>query len=124
MSNFEWQTYLEIRGEGQFDVARSAWCADYNEASSFLDLLTSTHGSNDGKYSNEEYDALMRASKTSEDPNAQYTAAEQIAYEDMAIAPIYHYANTFLLSEEIKGWPYGNAENNWYSKNFYRVAAD
>ena len=124
MSNFEWQTYLDIRRDGQFDVARSAWCADYNEASSFLDLLTSAHGSNDGKYSNEEYDALMRASKTSDDPNAQYSEAELIAYEDMAIAPIYHYANTFLLSEEIKGWPYENAENNWYSKNFYRVAAD
>jgi oligopeptide transport system substrate-binding protein len=124
MSNFEWQTYLDIRRDGQFDVARSAWCADYNEASSFLDLLTSAHGSNDGKYSNEEYDALMRASKTSDDPNEQYSEAELIAYEDMAIAPIYHYANTFLLSEEIKGWPYENAENNWYSKNFYRVAAD
>ncbi len=40
----------------------------------------------------------------------------------MAIAPIYHYANTFLLSGDIKGWPYDNVENNWYSENLYRVA--
>jgi len=124
LSNFEWQTYLEIRRDGQFDLARSAWCADYNEASTFLDLLTTTHGSNDGKFSNAEYDALMRASKTSDNPNAQYTQAEKIAYEEMAIAPIYHYANTFLLHESIRGWPYNNAENNWYSNNFYRVAGD
>ena len=123
LANYEWQTYLEIRRDGQFDVARSAWCADYNEASTFLDLLTTTHGSNDGKYSNAEVDALMRASKTSANANEQYTQVEKILYEDMAIAPIYHYANTFLLNEEIKGWPYNNAENNWYSKNFYRVAA-
>ncbi|MEL6204906.1 MAG: peptide ABC transporter substrate-binding protein [Pseudomonadota bacterium] len=122
LSNFEWQTYLEIRRDGQFDVARSAWCADYNEASSFLDLLTTPHGSNDGKYSNEQVDALMRESKTSENPNAQYTEVEAILADEMAVAPIYHYANTFLLDDTIKGWPYNNAENNWYSKNFYRVA--
>ena len=40
----------------------------------------------------------------------------------MAIIPIYHYANTFLLSADIRGWPYDNVENNWYSRNLYRVA--
>lgn len=122
MENMEWQTYLEVRGEQQFDVARSAWCGDYNEASTFLDLVTTTHGSNDGKYSNEKVDELMRASKTSADPQAAYTEVEQILADEMGIMPIYHYANTFLLSSDIKGWPYNNVENNWYSKNFYRVA--
>ncbi|MEM9248404.1 MAG: ABC transporter substrate-binding protein, partial [Pseudomonadota bacterium] len=124
LSNFEWKTYLEIRRDGQFDVARSAWCADYNEASSFLDLMTTPHGSNDGKFSNETVDALMRESKTSDNPNAQYTDVEKVLYEEMAVAPIYHYANTFLLNDDIKGWPYNNAENNWYSKNFYRIASE
>ena len=125
LANYEWQTYLDVRRNGEgYDMARSAWCADYNEASSFLDLLTTPHGSNSSKYSNPDYDAVMAASKTSDTPNEQYTQAEQILYEDMAIAPIYHYANTFLLDESIKGWPYNNAENNWYSKNFYRVAGD
>jgi oligopeptide transport system substrate-binding protein len=122
LENMEWKTYLNVRRDGQFDVARSAWCADYNEASTFLDLLTTTHGSNDGKFSDAEYDALMLASKTSDNPNEMYTKAEQIISDDSAIAPIYHYANTFLLSDDIKGWPYNNAENNWYSKDMYRVA--
>ncbi len=122
LENMEWKTYLNVRRDGQFDLARSAWCADYNEASTFLDLLTTTHGSNDGKFSNAEYDSLMTASKTSDNPNEMYTKAEKIISDESAIAPIYHYANTFLLSEDIKGWPYNNAENNWYSKDFYRVA--
>jgi oligopeptide transport system substrate-binding protein len=120
--NMEWQTYLEVRGEQKFDLARSAWCGDYNEASTFLDLVTTTHGANDGKYSNPKVDDLMRASKVSADPQASYTEVEQILADEMAIIPIYHYANTFLLSEDLKGWPYNNVENNWYSKNFYRVA--
>ena len=122
LANFEWKTYPKFRANQEFDVARSAWCGDYNEASTFLDLLTTTHGSNDGKYSNEEVDRLMRASKTAANPADIYAEVERILADDMAIAPIYHYANAFLLSADIKGWPYDNVENNWYSKNLYRVA--
>ncbi len=122
LANFEWKTYLNIRKNREFDVARSAWCGDYNEASTFLDLLTTTHGANDGGYSSEKVDALMRESRTAKDPAAIYARVEQILAEDMAIVPIYHYANTFLLKSDIKGWPYNNVENNWYSKNLYRVA--
>ena len=122
LANFEWKTYLGIRRGQEFDVARSGWCGDYNEASTFLDLLTTTHGSNDGKYSNERVDELMRASKTADDPSGIYAEVERIVAEDMAIIPIYHYANTFLLSADIRGWPYDNVENNWYSKNLYRAA--
>ena len=122
LANFEWKTYLTIRSSQEFDLARSGWCGDYNEASTFLDLLTTTHGANDGKYSNERVDELMRASKTAEDPNDMYSQVEQILADDMAIIPIYHYANTFLLSADIKGWPYNNVENNWYAKNLYRIA--
>ena len=122
LANFEWKTYLGIRRGQEFDLARSGWCGDYNEASTFLDLLTTTHGSNDGKYSNPRVDELMRASKTEEEPGATYAEVEGILADDMAIIPIYHYANTFLLSADIRGWPYDNVENNWYSKNLYRVA--
>ena len=122
LANFEWKTYLGIRSNQEFDLARSGWCGDYNEASTFLDLLTTTHGANDGKYSNGRVDELMRASKTAQNPNEMYGEVERILAEDMAIIPIYHYANTFLLSADIKGWPYENVENNWYSKNLYRIA--
>ena len=122
LANFEWKTYLTIRSAQEFDLARSGWCGDYNEASTFLDLLTTTHGANDGKYSNGRVDELMRASKTAQNPNEMYGEVERILAEDMAIIPIYHYANTFLLSADIKGWPYENVENNWYSKNLYRIA--
>ena len=122
LANFEWKTYINIRDNQEFDVARSAWCGDYNEASTFLDLLTTTHGANDGRYSNPRVDELMRASKTAGEPSAIYAEVERILAEDMAIIPIYHYANTFLLSSDIRGWPYDNVENNWYARNLYRVA--
>lgn len=122
LANFEWKTYIDIRADQKFDVARSAWCGDYNEASTFLDLVTSTHGNNDGKYSNEKVDQLMAASKTAADPQPNYTMVEQILADEMGIAPIYHYANTFLLTPDYKGWAKDNVENNWYAKDQYRVA--
>ena len=40
LANQEWQTFLQTRGNQNFEMARGAWCGDYNEASTFLDLVT------------------------------------------------------------------------------------
>ena len=122
LNNYEWQSYLDIRREGQFDVARSGWCGDYNEASTFLDLLTSNNDNNDGRYENPDYDVLLTEARTAEDPLPIYHQAEQVLAEDMAIIPIYHYTLNFMLDPSIEGWPYENVENNWYLKDLYRVA--
>ena len=120
--NFEWKTYLDIRKNQQFDLARSGWCGDYNEASTFLDLMTSTSGANDGRYSNSQVDALMRESKTLTDPKPNYYQVEIMVADDMAIIPIYHYTSVFMLKSDIEGWPYNNVQQNWYSKDLYRSA--
>ncbi len=38
---------LQTRGNQNFEMARGAWCGDYNEASTFLDLVTTNSGYND-----------------------------------------------------------------------------
>ncbi|MEL6514638.1 MAG: peptide ABC transporter substrate-binding protein [Pseudomonadota bacterium] len=122
MNNYEWQSYLDIRGNQKFHIARSGWCGDYNEASTFLDLLTSNNDNNDGKYISETVDKLMAQSVTMTDPQPNYTKVEQVLAEDMAILPIYHYTQNFVLDPSIKNWPMQNVENNWYLKDIYRVA--
>ncbi|TNC52421.1 peptide ABC transporter substrate-binding protein [Rubellimicrobium rubrum] len=124
LANQEWQTFLDTRRDGNFEIARAAWCADYNEASSFLDLLTSDNESNDPRYENPEYDALMEQSRTAEDPQPIYQQAEEMLARDLPILPIYFYAEDFLLDETIKGYPYENAQENWYAKDLYRVAQE
>ncbi|MFQ6551601.1 peptide ABC transporter substrate-binding protein [Aestuariibius insulae] len=124
LTNYEWSTYLDLRKAGNFDLARSGWCADYNEGSTFVKILKTDHENNDGKYSNPEIDSILETVLTSDDPNAGYAQIEELLAANMGMIPIYHYANTFLLDSTIKGWPYNNAENNWYVKDFYRVAAE
>ncbi len=122
INNMEWQTFLEARGSGQFDVARAGWCGDYNEASTFLDLMTSGSGYNDAAYSNAEVDELMAAAKTMDDPSANYTRVEEIVAAEAPIIPIYHYTSVFMMNDALKGWPVNNVQQNWYSRDLYKVA--
>ncbi len=123
LGNMEWQTFLEIRGQQDFELARGAWCGDYNEASTFLDLVQSGSGYNDGKFNSADVDALLAEAKTMADPSANYTQVEQIIAEEMPIIPIYHYTNVYMMNPSLLGsWPVQNVEQNWYSKNLYKVA--
>ncbi|GAA3528934.1 ABC transporter substrate-binding protein [Zobellella aerophila] len=122
--NQEWKTYLDTKTQGNFDVARAGWIADYNEASSMLDLLQTTHGNNDGKYSNLKYDELMKASRSIVDTvarNDNYAQAEEILAEDMPIAPIYQYVKARLVQQHVGGYP-NNPLDNLYSKDMYILA--
>ncbi|MGL6152403.1 MAG: ABC transporter substrate-binding protein [Aeromonas sobria] len=122
--NQEWKTYLDTLKQGQFDVARRGWIADYNEASSMLDLMQTTHGNNDGKYSNPEFDKLMDSSRDQVDVAARnklYVQGEEILAKDMPIAPIYQYVTARMVKPFVGGYP-ANPLDNLYSKDMYIIA--
>ncbi|MFB2862188.1 ABC transporter substrate-binding protein [Aeromonas sp. MdU4] len=122
--NQEWKTYLETKKQGQFDVGRAGWSADYNEASSMLDLMQTTHGNNDGKYSNPAFDKLMTDSRDQVDADARnklYVQAEAILAKDMPIIPIYQYVQPRMVKSYVGGYP-SNPLDNLYSKDMYIIA--
>jgi len=122
LANQEWKTFLKTRGGQNFDVARGGWCGDYNEASTFLDLMTTPSGYNDGKFSNAEVDELMTSARTMSDATGNYTRVEEIMANEMPIIPVYHYTGVFMLRNNLKGWPFNNVEQNVYSRDLYKVA--
>jgi oligopeptide transport system substrate-binding protein len=122
LANQEWQTFLETRGNGDFAIARAGWCGDYNEASTFLDLVDSGSGYNDSAYNNPEVDALLDQAKVSSDRQPIYTQIEQIIAEEVPIIPIYHYTANYMLDSDLGGWPINNVEQNWYSKDLWKIA--
>ena len=122
LENQEWKTFLATKGAGDFEIARAGWCGDYNEASTFLDLVNSESGYNDSNYNNPVVDKLLAEAKTMSDPNGNYTQIEKIIADDMPIAPIYHYTGNMLLKPYVKGYPFNNVEGNWYSRNMYITA--
>jgi oligopeptide transport system substrate-binding protein len=124
LQNQEWKTYIDSRNTGNFDVIRASWVGDYNEPSTFLSLLTSTHSGNIAKFNSPEYDALIdKASRetNSEARNGDYNRAEQIIADQSPIAPIYQYTNGRLIKPWVKGYPITNPEDVAYSRTMYII---
>ena len=122
LENQEWKTYIDSRNSGNFDVIRASWVGDYNEPSTFLNLLTSGNSSNIARFKNADYDAVVaKASReTSEQArNSDYNRAEQILAEQAPIAPIYQYTNGRLIKPWVKGYPITNPEDVAYSRELW-----
>ncbi len=119
--NTEWKVHTTNMQAGDYEIGRYAWCGDYNEASTYLDLLTSYSGHNVGGFSNTAYDELMAESKTMADPSDNYSKAEALLAAQMPFAPIYQYTGVIMLKPHLKGWPIGNLMQNWYARELYIV---
>ena len=121
-SNMEWKTFLSEKHAGNFAVGRYGWIGDYNEASTFLSLLTTNSGNNDGKWGNAEYDKLLDAARREKDPNPLYAKAEAILWEEFPVAPVYFYTNVKMINPRLKGYAVDNPEDKVYSKDMYITA--
>ncbi|PKF49682.1 ABC transporter substrate-binding protein [Enterovibrio nigricans] len=126
LENQEWKTYLDNSKQGNFDVRRAGWCADYNEASSFLAIAMTNNGNNDQKYSSAIFDKAMhdaaKVAKTDEERNGFYAIAEAQLAQDMPIAPIFQYVQPRLVGTDVGGYPDKNPQDNIYSKDLYLTA--
>ena len=121
LANYEWKVHTDRLQNQDFEVARYAWCADYNEPSTFVDYFR-TGGYNNGKFSNPDYDKALEEAKTAADPAPLYKKAEEILIDNMALVPVYHYAKPMMVKSDLRGWPKANVMNDWYAKDMYRVA--
>ncbi len=59
LSNQEWGVFLDSRRNGNYDLARSSWIADYPDPNTFLDIFTGGNQNNDTRYSSSLYDEIV-----------------------------------------------------------------
>ena len=108
LDNKEWKTFLDNRKTGNYQFARAGWCADYNEPSSFLNILKSGNSNNYGKYASADFDAVMAktlvAGTTNEQRADLYQQAEVQADKDTPVIPIYHYVSPRLIKPYVEGF--------------------
>ncbi len=98
--------YAELQ-EGQLEVARAGWLADYNDADNFLNLLKSGVDYNYGRYSNPEFDRLMNEANQMTDLEKRaglLAQAEKIALDENAALPIYYYLARNVVSPKVQGY--------------------
>lgn len=115
--NQEWKMFLDTRRNGDFQVSFSAWCADYNEPSTFLNILRSKSSNNQSFYANREFDSLLDSTLTAEataDSRTQaYVNAERILQKDLPIAPIDAWVHPTLIKPYLKGYTHNDPLQNW-----------
>lgn len=118
--NEEFKVFLQNRKQHQVtQVFRSAWISDYDDATSFLDLHTASHGRNDSVYRNPAYDALLQQAAATADIAARrklLEQAEQMVLADLPVLPIYTYVSKHLVKPWVAGWQ-DNAYDYHYSKD-------
>lgn len=108
LRNEEWKVYLNSRSQRQFELIRSGWIGDFNDASNFLDLFRSDIGTmNPSAWKNKQYDSLMQQAQAQADASKRaelMQQAERILLDEAALISIYHYTTQHLVSNKITGW--------------------
>lgn len=100
--------FAHLRDGGDFDVARAGWIGDYSDPQNFLFLLQSDNkGFNYARWSNAEFDALMKQAGDEIDlgKRAQILArAEAIVARDHPYVGLLFYSNRNLISNKVEGY--------------------
>jgi oligopeptide transport system substrate-binding protein len=99
--------YANLR-QGDFQLGRAGWIADYNDAQNFLFLAqTSTRQQNFSRFSNPDYDRLMDQASVTSDAAARAKLLEQaeaILLREVPVLPLFFYVSKSLVSPKVTGW--------------------
>lgn len=105
LTNQESKVFMASRSQGDYQIARASWIADYSDPMSFLDVFDDEE--NDAQYHNAEYHALIQKAKMTNDEalRMQYMhEAEQKLFDDCVIIPIYYTTQPYVAQPYIKGY--------------------
>lgn len=121
--NQEWKTFLDTKNQGKFTIASAGWCADYNEPSTFLNILTTGNGNNSGRYTNPMYDQLLantlKPGLSGDDRAKLYQQAEAVIAKDVALIPLYHSVSILLVKPYVNGFSDKNPLGDYLVKDLF-----
>ncbi|PHM66320.1 periplasmic murein peptide-binding protein precursor [Xenorhabdus stockiae] len=102
LENQESKSQTESLYQGNFEVGRYAWQADYNSPFTFLEIFMTGNTNNITKYSNPEFDKLvLKADETNE--QAIYQKALDIITHDSPAIPVYYFVRVKLVKPYVGG---------------------
>lgn len=119
LNNEEWAVYLDSLGEGDYQVGRIGWIADFNDAINFIEIFETAGGNNYTNWEDEEYQKLVKESRTELDPDKRREIlrdAEALFMDQMVINPVYFYTNVYAHQDNVKDItvsPIGNIQYKW-----------
>lgn len=119
--NKEWKTFLDTSRNGNFQMARYTWCGDYNEPSTFLNIVKTGNSNNWGKYSSPQFDSLMaqtlKEGVTAEERAQLYHQAEAQLDADMPQLNVFHIVKISMVKPYVLDFPIEDPLSNWQIKD-------
>lgn len=97
---------LDLENKGDFEFSFAGWGPDYQDPMTFLDLFVTGGPYNRGKWSDKEYDKLIKDAQTQTDATKRWSElqeAEKILLDSAAISPVYQRGRAFLVKPYVKG---------------------
>jgi len=119
LNNEEWNVYLDSMSEGDYQIGRMGWIADFDDAINFLEIFETVGGNNYTNWEDEDYQALLKESREELDPDKRediLKEAEEMFMDEMVIAPVYFYTNTYAKKDyvhDIEVGPLGVIQFKW-----------
>ena len=106
--NSEVKVHYNDLQEGNYEVARAGWAADFNDPQNFLFLMEGDTGPlNYARYDNADFNGLMNQSDVTTDPAERIKLmreAELIAMGQMPVIPIFYGVSKNLVSPRVQGY--------------------
>ncbi len=113
LRNEEWKVMLKNVRDGNFQVVRFGWVAEYNHAQTYMDTFMSFSPSNRTGWGSQEFDDAVKVAASTADPKASiqlYRDAERMAVDAMPKIPLYFYTKQTLIKPWVLGFT-PNAKN-------------
>ncbi len=94
---------------GDYEIGLTRWGPDYADPTTYLNMWTTGNNNNYGRWSNEQYDALIKdaaVGESSKDAAARWDVlhqAEAIAVRDLVIIPLYEKSNATMVKSYVTG---------------------
>jgi len=107
ITNEEWALFQATRTAGDFDIARGGWLTDFMDPSGMLGIFTQGNAYNDADYNGAAFETAIEDARTATTAAAHFEAlydAHELFMQDMPVFPVYHYNDTYLVSERLTGW--------------------
>ena len=107
LENQEWAVFQDTRKEGDYQLARGGWLTDFLDPSGLLAIFQEGNAYNDPNYKSKDYNDHMVAAQTATDSKTHFAElykAQEILMTDLPIIPVYHYTDTYLISDKVIGW--------------------
>ncbi|WP_312115019.1 peptide ABC transporter substrate-binding protein [Brevibacillus reuszeri] len=106
LENKEYKVYLEDLQQGNFQIARSSWYADFNDPINFLQSYkTKSDPLNFARWENQRFMELLNNSISETDASKrkeELTQAETILMDEMPILPVYHFVASYIKKDRLK----------------------